>query len=528
MIKRNQSRLIIGLLIVPIIMAFNNCSGGMNAQNPTGQNSNSQTDSTGSPPAQVSKIALGQSFACALVNNAVSCWGLNSKQQFGNGTNSPSATPVQIPNVGTGVKDLEAGDSHVCALYEDGSVKCWGYSAGGIGAGNTSASGFPVLIIDSGVKQIAARGGQSCALMTDKSLKCWGSNQYGQLGDNSTTARLTPTTIIAGGVEQIAMGGYHTCAILENGSLKCWGSNITGQIGDGTQINRLVPTEIFPSGVTRVALSSSSLLGHSCAVVDSKTYCWGFNGYGQLGDGTITMRTSPVLAYSYGFDQLSLGGFLTCGLSRGYLLCWGQNDTYSPLGDGTLKERHSPVYIIDENVLSVKAAGNSICAIVGNGLSCWGDNAFGQIGDGTRISRTVPVPVYASTAQVKLGDFVGTWNVTNAFMGGRCSPFSFSISINQSTVTISPRVYNCGTSSTTLSFGPMTMDQNHDLWTTDAQPKKVGSYTNDILTVAQTITTSGNTCNLLVNLYTAGPTPKLSEWISCTGFDIPATGDMTK
>ncbi len=98
--------------------------------------------------------------------------------------------------------------------------------------------------------------------------------------------------------QQIAGGYYHTCAVdAVYGSVYCWGSNQYGQIGDGntTTTNRLTPTLVsgMSSGVSQIALGDS----HSCALMSSSgsMYCWGYNGNGQLGDGTNVYRFAPVM-----------------------------------------------------------------------------------------------------------------------------------------------------------------------------------------------------------------------------------------
>ena len=90
----------------------------------------------------------------------------------------------------------------------------------------------------------------------------------------------------------IALGSGHSCALLTNSAVMCWGWNYYGQLGDGTTTDRTTPAEV--SGITT---ATSIALGsyHSCALLgDGTVMCWGRNDYGQLGDGTTTDRLTPV------------------------------------------------------------------------------------------------------------------------------------------------------------------------------------------------------------------------------------------
>ena len=135
----------------------------------------------------------------------------------------------------------------------------------------------------------------TCALLSTGAVKCWGYNGYGQLGDNSQTTRLTPVDVsgLSSGVTAISAGTYHTCALLSTGAVKCWGYNGYGQLGDNSQTTRLTPVDVsgLSSGVT--AISASYL--HSCAFLSTGAVkCWGYNYYGQLGDNSQTQRLTPV------------------------------------------------------------------------------------------------------------------------------------------------------------------------------------------------------------------------------------------
>src|SRR5690606_26201765 len=133
----------------------------------------------------------------------------------------------------------------------------------------------------------------------------WGDHDYGQLGDGTTTNKLTPREItnrfsLATGdkIIQVSLGNVHSAALTSSGRLFTWGDNDYGQLGDGTTTNKLTPTEItnrFSLATGDKIIQVSLGRNHSAALTSSgRLFTWGYNYYGQLGDGTTTNKLTTI------------------------------------------------------------------------------------------------------------------------------------------------------------------------------------------------------------------------------------------
>ena len=253
----------------------------------------------------VSAISAGGHFTCALTSGGgVKCWGSNENGQLGNGrsgSGEKSNTPVDVSGLSSGVSAISAGNSHTCALLNSGGVKCWGDNQyGQIGDGTNIDRNTPanVLGISSDVIAISAGDYHTCALLISGGVKCWGKGDYGQLGNGSSGDSNTPVNVqgLLSGVSAISAGGEHTCALLSSGGVQCWGSNENGQLGNGRSgYGEKSDTPVDVSGLSSGVLAISAGNSHTCALLNSgEVKCWGGNSFGQLGDQTTELRTTPV------------------------------------------------------------------------------------------------------------------------------------------------------------------------------------------------------------------------------------------
>jgi alpha-tubulin suppressor-like RCC1 family protein len=375
----------------------------------------------------VISVSSGATHTCAVKRDgSLWCWGWNGWGQIGDGTYVDKVAPVRV--ISSGVVSVSAGFGHTCAVKQDGSLWCWGRNyEGQIGDGTYSNKNIPVQIMSSGVLSVSLGGddvsyGHTCAVKVDGSLWCWGDNHYGQLG-NGTYGNIisTPVQIMSSGVSAVALGGSHTCIIKMDGSMWCWGGNRAGQLGDGTHgvddcISTLSGLEcnINPTFITTGVKSMSLGRIHTCAIkVDGSLWCWGYNGYGQLGDGTNSSKNTPIQIMSSGVSSVALGGWHTCAIKTdGSLWCWGLNSS-GQLGNGTYTSSRAPVQIMSSGVSSVALGGSHTCAVKTDGsLWCWGYSGF--LGDGVRgnfiggetLGGSIPIP-----ARIML------WGVSSVSLG---------------------------------------------------------------------------------------------------------------
>ena len=182
----------------------------------------------------------------------------------------------------------------------------------------------------------------------------------------------------ADGVASLALGGSHSCALRDDGSVTCWGWNFYGQLGDGGIESSLTPADVCDG---EAAAGCSPLAGiealaggenHTCAVTEEGgVRCWGRNEDGQLGEGTEIDRWLPV------------------GVCR-------------PLAD----EPAPPPAGCEPlaGIVAITAGSSHSCALTdAGGVLCWGGNARGQLGSGTIADNARPAAVCAGQGETAGG-----------------------------------------------------------------------------------------------------------------------------
>jgi alpha-tubulin suppressor-like RCC1 family protein len=295
---------------------------------------------------QVTRVGAGIDHACAVTAaGALECWGYNGNGQLGDGTTvSLRLTPVQP--FASGVARVAASGVHTCAVKTDGSVVCTGFNgAGELGNGTTTNTSTFVQALEAGTAdQVAAGVDHTCARSVVGFVSCWGDNTSGQLGIGSAGGIVVLPNVVGalrGGVAEIRAGGSHTCARKFDGTVWCWGANFDGQLGDGTTIDRASPVQVSGIfGAVQIATGST----HSCAVLqDGSVQCWGDDSEGEVGDGSggLTNHTvvTPVPVRNLASAVVEIASHAdathTCArLDSGVVQCWGFNGS-GQIGDGT-------------------------------------------------------------------------------------------------------------------------------------------------------------------------------------------------
>ncbi len=358
-------------------------------------------------------VSAAGAHTCGLAGSGKAyCWGANSAGELGDGTTVPRLTPAAVAMPAAVVfTTVVAAGSFSCGLTTTGGAYCWGENGfGELGDGTTIDRSLPVpvaLPASTPLVSLHAAGAHTCGRTAAGAVYCWGYNVHGQLGNGSTVNSSTPVAVsMPSGVASFAsvMGGAeHTCGLTAVGEAYCWGNNSLGQLGDGTTISRSEPVLVGSLGgwmLTRVSPGG----GHTCgdSVVTLRSYCWGWNADGQLGDGTTDQRTTPwPVSKPAGADAwvVVAGGTHTCGLpASGAPYCWGDN-AYGQVGDETTTDRTTPVPVTMPAVVTFASLGLSVsayhsCALTPAGQAyCWGGNWAGQLGDGTTTPRATPTRV---------------------------------------------------------------------------------------------------------------------------------------
>jgi alpha-tubulin suppressor-like RCC1 family protein len=425
--------------------------GGLTGATPAAADGNEAPNA----PSAARSIAAGGTFTCTLsVTGVVRCFGDGSDGQLGNGSPNrigdqpgemgAALVPVDL-GTGRSARAISAGESHACAVLDNGQLKCWGRNADAeLGLGDTTNRGsgpnqmgdaLPAVKLGTGRRAVAvsAGGNHTCAILDNGQVKCWGRNNLGQLGRGDTAGPLgvvgdsptemgdaLPAVALGSGraARAVSAGRDQTCAVLDNGQLKCWGYNASNQLGIGDNSGPLQAIGDFPGemgdalmavnlGTDRTATAVVTASEFTCALLDNgDVKCWGANQFGKTGQGLGLGNTGGSPAeMGDGLPEVPLGTDRTATslsasnnhvcvtLDNDQVKCWGRNHI-GQLGLGDTVDRGDQLLqmgtFLPEVALGTGRSARFVttgsvhsCAILDTGTAtCWGYGFFGQLGSG--------------------------------------------------------------------------------------------------------------------------------------------------
>ena len=383
-------------------------------------------------------LAGGGAFTVLSESGAMWAWGDGTDGAIGNSALASYSSPVAVMSPARLTK-LSSRNSQYNggAIDENGGLWVWGTNTSGqLGDGTVTTRSFPIPCLASlSIKEVGfgsffGTGAlHTLILALDGSAYAVGENANGRLGDGTVTDRSVPVAVIGGHLfDRIAVGGQTSYAIKADGTAWAWGFGAFGQLGVGDVDPRSSPVAIV-GGFTFSEISAfqESALGLS---VDRNTvYAWGNNAAGQLGQGDVTHRSSPVAvtaAWATPIRAISTGGLeTTAGQISCYVLdadgvvwSWGSNSPTGALGLGDTTPRSSPVAVTAPEAFLNIAGGVRSCAALGESgtLYAWGNGSSlrGRLGDGTNAGKSTPTVVLGGL-YIDIGDVyrdLGEFTVT--------------------------------------------------------------------------------------------------------------------
>jgi len=340
-------------------------------------------------------LAAGAWHGLAIQDGRPWTWGNNGNGELGDGTTTSRSNPAPVKGLDA-IAALAGGMQHSLALTREGAVWAWGDNGNGqLGDGTTDERHTPISVPGlASITALMAGDYHSLALSQDGTVWAWGQNDYGQIGDGTTIERHRPVQLAGiSGVKTVVTGSYHTLALQPDGTVWAWGDNHNGQIGSGVADQGLHPVPVRVTGLSDIKTVAAGNWHNLALSQDGKVWAWGWNEFGQLGDGTTIERHSPVRVTGLPpIVALAAGFGHSLALARdGTLWAWGWNG-FGQIGDGTTTNWYSPIRVTGiEGVVALAAGAYSNLVQVRDGtLWAWGDNGAGQLGLAGATQRAIP------------------------------------------------------------------------------------------------------------------------------------------
>jgi alpha-tubulin suppressor-like RCC1 family protein len=241
-------------------------------------------------------------------------------------------------------------------------------------------------------------------------VSAWGENGYGELGNGSYTSSSSPVIMnfpAGTKIKQVVEGNYNTVVLLADGTVWSTGRGTEGEMGNGqspASVN--TPTKANISNVVSVAAGQYTIYAVKS---DGTLWSWGYNSFGQLGNGTTNQSLVPVQVSGLGnVVEVAAERFSGAALrSDGTVWAWGDNPVGN-LGNNTTCSPSSgctgsttPVQVHGANdsgfltgVVAITCGRDNTLALKSDGTVWgWGSDGWGQLGDNSRVNKSVPVPM---------------------------------------------------------------------------------------------------------------------------------------
>ena len=382
---------------------------------------------------ELSKVILGTETSYALTEDGrLFGWGYNSYGVIGDGTDIDRLAPVDVTR-NFELDDFEKiikadfGNTLSVVLTNFGRVFTWGNNSGGqLGDGASADTLIPVditenfaLEVDDMIVDIEVGGDNSFALTESGDLFAWGSNENGKLGDGTEDDQYLPINVIDNiglyyyeTIEMMSLGGEHSMIVTSSGRLISWGANGEGELGDGSSTTNSTPTDVtsyLGLHTEEVVVQAIAGYGTSMALTsEGRVMTWGNNEYGQMADGTLESKSSPVdVTANFSFEEdeyiieaSTVEGFVIALTNQNRVFTWGYNDD-GQLGTGDSTQYPLPQDITlvlglapTEGIINVDASYYNSTVLTDTGRCLiWGYNGQGQIGDGTKTDSLIPIDI---------------------------------------------------------------------------------------------------------------------------------------
>ena len=301
----------------------------------------------------IKEVIVKSSNVYVLTDTGLYAWGNNESGQLGNGNSGYSPDdliPHKVEGINGNIKEVivnnDLNNKAIVYVLTDTGLYAWGKNDNGqVGNGKTDNVFTPHKAVEGNIKEVIANN-NTVYVLTDNGLYAWGRNGSGQVGNGETENVLTPYKAVNGDIKEFKISGSGSnatyYAITEDG-LYAWSRNDSGQVGNGTSgANVLTPHKVEGiDGNIKEVINGSTVY----VLTDTGLYAWGRNDSGQVGNGKTNYVLTPHKAVDGNIKELKI---YTINSKDTYyvltdtgLYAWGYNK-FGQVGNGTTEDVLTP------------------------------------------------------------------------------------------------------------------------------------------------------------------------------------------